>query len=112
MIIYAAGRDQLTRRARSNESEAVRIRHQLRGTFRVSRGIKRGLPRSSLRRRFAQEEKMSPESAISVIAVALALAFSAHTSANHNRGNASSYQSAQYCMPQDDEPSDTTRVYC
>jgi len=35
MIIYAAGRDQLTRRARSNESEAVRIRHQLRGTFRV-----------------------------------------------------------------------------
>src|SRR6266540_3281377 len=112
MTIHAGGRDQLTRRARSNESEAVRVGTNCAARSRVSRGIKRSLLRSSLRRGFAQEEKMSPESAISVIAVALALAFSAHASGNHNRGNAYSYQSAQYCMPQYDEPSDMTRVYC
>jgi hypothetical protein len=97
----------------------VGVRHQVRGThsgFRshASWGIKRGLRWSGLRRRFAHEEKitMSPEIAISVIAVALALAFSAHASGNHNRGNAYSYQSAQYCMPQYDELSEMTRIYC
>jgi hypothetical protein len=86
----------------------------VRGTFPSKPRNKTGLLRSSLRRRFAHEEKitMSREIAISFVAVALALAFSAHASGNHNRGNAYSYQSAQYCIPQYDEPSDMTRVYC
>jgi hypothetical protein len=107
MTIHAVGRDQLTRRARSNESEALCVRHQvpeeLNEAFsgQVCGGL---LPQEKI--------TMSPKIAIPVIAVALALAFSAHACDNCNRGNASTYQSAQYCMPQYDELSDMMRIYC
>jgi hypothetical protein len=47
---------------------------------------------------------------IALIAVVTALAFPALAAGN--RGNTYSYKSAQYCMPQYDDFSDMTRVYC
>jgi hypothetical protein len=62
----------------------------------------------------AHEEKiiMSGEITMPLIAVVMALASPALASGNHNRGNAYTYESAQYCVPQYDELSDMTRVYC
>jgi hypothetical protein len=67
-----------------------------------------------LRRRFAHEEKitMSGEMTMAVVALVTALAFPALVSGNDNRGTAGIYQLAQYCVPQYDELSDMTRIYC
>jgi hypothetical protein len=63
---------------------------------------------------FAHEEKitMSGETTMAVVAVVTAFTFPALVSEHHSRGSAYTYQSAQYCMPQYDELSDMTRIYC
>jgi hypothetical protein len=55
---------------------------------------------------------MSTKITMALIAVVVALALPALAAGNGNRGNAYAYQSAQYCMPQYDDPSDMTRFYC
>jgi hypothetical protein len=55
---------------------------------------------------------MSGEITMAVIAVVVALTLPALAPGNSNRGSAHTYQSAQYCMPQYDELSDMTRLYC
>jgi hypothetical protein len=52
---------------------------------------------------------MSGEMTMAVVAVVTALAFPVLVSGNDNRGNAGT---AQYCVPQYDELSDMTRLYC
>jgi hypothetical protein len=78
----------------------------------LSPGIKRSLVWSSLRRQFAHEEKitMAPKITMPLIAVVMVLTLPAP--APSNRGNASIYQSAQFCVPQHDELSGMTRIYC
>jgi cytochrome b561 len=84
MTIHAVGRDQLTRRARSNESEAVCVRHQ------VPEELSEAFS-GQVRGGVLPEERitMSSKIAIPVIAVALAFAFSAHACDNCNRGHRS-----------------------
>jgi hypothetical protein len=53
---------------------------------------------------------MSTKITMALIAVFAALSSPAH--AADNRGHADSYKSAQYCVPQYDDLSDVTRVYC
>ena len=91
-----------------------RARARSRIRLRCKPGNKRGLLGSSLRRRFAHEEKitMSGEMTMAVVAVVTALAFPVLVSGNDNRGNAGTYQFAQYCVPQYDELSDMTRLHC
>jgi len=55
---------------------------------------------------------MSIKITMALIAVVTALASPALAAGNGNRGHAYSYKSAQYCMPQYDDLSDATRVYC
>src|SRR5262245_63601173 len=55
---------------------------------------------------------MSGEMTMAVVAVVTAMAFSALMSGSNNRGNVGTYQFAQYCVPQYDELSDMTRLYC
>jgi len=52
------------------------------------------------------------EMTMAVVAVVTVLAFPALVSGNDNRSNAGIYQLAQYCVPQYDELSDMTRLYC
>jgi hypothetical protein len=46
-----------------------------------------------------------------IVAVVMALAVPALAADHHNQGEAQS-QSAQFCMPQDDDFADTTTIYC
>jgi len=46
-----------------------------------------------------------------IVAVVMALAVPALAADHHNQGEAHS-QSAQFCMPQDDDFADTTTIYC
>jgi len=55
---------------------------------------------------------MSGAMTMAVVGVVTALAFAALMSGSDNRGNAGTYQFAQYCVPQYDELSDMTRLYC
>ena len=55
---------------------------------------------------------MSGEMTMAVVVVVTALAFPVLMSGNDNRSNAGTYQFAQYCVPQYDELSDMTRLYC
>jgi hypothetical protein len=52
------------------------------------------------------------EMTMAVVAVVTVLAFPALVSGNDNRSSAGIYQLAQYCVPQYDELSDMTRLYC
>jgi hypothetical protein len=47
-----------------------------------------------------------------IIAVVIALALPALAPRNLNPDSAPKYQSAQYCIPQDDELVDMMRIYC
>lgn len=53
---------------------------------------------------------MSIEIIMALIAVFAALSSPAH--AVDNRGHADSHRSAQYCVPQYEDLSDVTKVYC
>jgi hypothetical protein len=55
---------------------------------------------------------MSTKITMALIAVVTALAFPALAAGNGNPSNAYTYKSAQYCIPQYDDLSDMTRVYC
>jgi hypothetical protein len=55
---------------------------------------------------------MSTEMTMAVVAVVTALASPALLSGNDNRGDARTYQFAQYCVPQYDELSDIKKLYC
>jgi hypothetical protein len=54
---------------------------------------------------------MSPKITMPLIAVVV-MVLTLPVLAPGNRGNASTYQSAQFCAPQYDELSDMTRIYC
>jgi hypothetical protein len=53
---------------------------------------------------------MSTKITMALIAVVTALTCPALDAGNANRGHA--YKSAQYCIPQYEDLSDVTRVYC
>ncbi len=55
---------------------------------------------------------MSTKITMALIAVVTALPFPGLATGTGNRGNASTYKSAQYCTLQYDDPSDVTRMYC
>ena len=55
---------------------------------------------------------MSTRIMMALVAVVMALTFSALAAGNGNRKNSYTYKSAQYCIPGFDDLPGATRVYC
>jgi hypothetical protein len=55
---------------------------------------------------------MSTKITMALVAAVIACASPAFGGGNGNRGTESTYETAQYCIPQLDELPGTTRLYC
>jgi hypothetical protein len=55
---------------------------------------------------------MSIKIVMALVTVVIACASPALAGGNRDRNNEYTYKTAQYCLPQLDEPPGTTRLYC